>query len=284
VASAHHIPAGRPSSGTVLLVPEILEVELYRGLAEKALHRMITDAFMVDGRYGRGGTTQRRLKSALVGHTFTEARRRGKLMLLDTDGGPTLGVRFGMTGGLVVDGVEALDRLLYGPGVFDTKWVRASVTFADGGHLLMHDPRRFGSWELAPDENRLGPDALTVTLQELRAALVVPPTRTAGAAPLKARLLDQERLAGVGNLLVDEILWRADLDPGRREPLGDAELRTLHRVLRATLRQLGRRGGSHMGDLMEERRAGGRCPRDGAELRRATVGGRTTWWCPAHQH
>jgi formamidopyrimidine-DNA glycosylase len=106
----------------------------------------------------------------------------------------------------------------------------------------------------------------------------------AAAAPLKARLLDQERLAGVGNLLADEILWRAGLDPERRTPLSDAELRVLHRALRATLRQLGGRGGSHMGELMEQRHAGGRCPKDGTELRRATVGGRTTYWCPAHQH
>ncbi len=95
--------------------------------------------------------------------------------------------------------------------------------------------------------------------------------------------MDQARLAGVGNLLADEILWRAGLDPQRRDPLGDDEVRTLHKALRATLRQLGRRGGSHMGELMEERHAGGRCPRDGAALRTAAVGGRTTWWCPLHQ-
>jgi formamidopyrimidine-DNA glycosylase len=264
-------------------MPEILEVELYRGLAEKALHRTIQDVWMVDSRYGRGGTTSRRLKSALIGHSFTEARRRGKLLLLDTDDGPTLGVRFGMTGGLVVDGNEALDRLLYGPGIFGEKWVRARVTFADGGHLLLHDPRRFGSLELAPNEDRLGPDALTVTLAELGAALATNPGRAA-AAPLKARLLDQERLAGIGNLLVDEILWRAGLDPRRRSPLTDMELRDVHKALRATLRQLSRRGGSHMGELMAERRPGGRCPKDGTELSTATVGGRTTWWCPLHQH
>jgi formamidopyrimidine-DNA glycosylase len=264
-------------------VPEILEVELYRGLAEKALGRRITRAQMVDARYGRGGTTPRRLSSALVGRTFTEARRRGKLLLLDTDDGPTLGVRFGMTGGLVVDSQEALDRLLYGPGVFDEKWVRARVTFEDGGHLDLHDPRRFGSLEIAPDEDRLGPDALTATKAELTQALSITSGRVA-AAPLKARLLDQERLAGIGNLLADEMLWRAGLDPERRSPLTSAELAALHKALRATLRQLGGRGGSHMGDLMEERRVGGRCPMDGAELRRATVGGRTTYWCPEHQH
>jgi formamidopyrimidine-DNA glycosylase len=261
-------------------MPEILEVELYRALAEKAVGRPIERVWMVDGRYGRGGTTPRRLQSALAGHSFTAARRRGKLLLLDTDDGPTLGVRFGMTGGLVVDGAEALDRLIYGPGVFGDKWVRARVTFNDGGHLLLHDPRRFGSLELAPDEDRLGPDALTVTLPALRTALGPGGGRS---APLKARLMDQERLAGVGNLLADEMLWRAGLDPARRTPLSEAELRALHSSLRATLRQLGRRGGSHTGQLMEERHAGGRCPKDGAELRVAAVGGRTTWWCPVHQ-
>ena len=163
-------------------MPEILEVELYRALAEQALHRPIEKVWMVDARYGRGGTTPGRLRSALVGHTFTAARRHGKLMLLDTEG-PTLGVRFGMTGGLVVDGREALDRLQYGPGVFGKQWVRARVTFDDGGTLLVHDPRRFGSLELAPDESRLGPDALTVTRKELVTALSIPPGRAAGAAP-----------------------------------------------------------------------------------------------------
>jgi len=95
--------------------------------------------------------------------------------------------------------------------------------------------------------------------------------------------MDQERLAGVGNLLADEILWRAGLAPGRRAPLRDDELRALHEALRSTLRRLARRGGSHTGDLMEERHAAGRCPLDGAELRREQVGGRTSYWCPRHQ-
>jgi formamidopyrimidine-DNA glycosylase len=265
-------------------VPEILEVELYRSLAEQALGREVTGVWMVDARYGRGGTTPARLRSALVGRPFTAARRRGKLLLLDSDGGPTLGVRFGMTGGLVVDGHEALDRLRYGPGVFDEKWVRARVSFEDGGTLLVHDPRRFGSLQLAPDEGRLGPDALRVTRRQLEAALAIDPRRNGAAAPLKARLIDQERLAGVGNLLADEILWRADLDPQRRTPLRDDELGRLHATLRRTLRQLARRGGSHMGELMEVRHADGRCPRDGTPLRHATVGGRSTYWCQLHQH
>ncbi len=265
-------------------MPEILEVELYRAFAEQALDRPIVRTWMVDSRYGRGGTTPARLRAALVGHSFSAARRRGKLLLLDTTQGPTLGLRFGMTGGLVVDGHEALDRLRYGPGVFDEKWVRARITFSDGGNLQLHDPRRFGSLEIAPDEGRLGPDALTLSLRELRAALAIGPARNGTAAPLKARLMDQARVAGVGNLLADEILWRARLAPGRRTPLSEDELRTLHRGVRSTLRRLSRQGGSHTGDLMAERLPGGRCPLDGAELRREVVGGRTTYWCPAHQH
>ena len=264
-------------------MPEILEVERYRALAEKALHRPIKSGWMVDARYGRGGTTPHRLRAALAGRSFSATRRRGKLLLLDTDGGPTLGARFGMTGGLVVDGQQALDRLRYGPGVFDAKWVRARIGFDDGGHLLLHDPRRFGSLEVAPDESRLGPDALSLSLAELRSALAVLTQRMVPAAPLKARLMDQERIAGVGNLLADEILWRAGLDPERRTPLSEEELRALHKSLRTTLRLLDRRGGSHTGDLMEERLEGGHCPKDGAELRRAQVGGRTTFWCPVHQ-
>ena len=93
--------------------------------------------------------------------------------------------------------------------------------------------------------------------------------------------MDQERVAGVGNLLADEILWRAGLDPTRRTPLTDDELRVLHKELRATLRQLGRRGGSHMGELDGGARRRRAVSRDGTELRRETVGGRTTYWCPA---
>jgi formamidopyrimidine-DNA glycosylase len=96
--------------------------------------------------------------------------------------------------------------------------------------------------------------------------------------------MDQARLAGVGNLIADEVLWRAGLDPARPAGgLSPAELRRLHRHLGVGLAEMSERGGSHTGDLMEQRHPGGVCPRDGAALRRATVGGRTTWWCPVHQ-
>ena len=142
----------------------------------------------------------------------------------------------------------------------------------------MNDPRRLGGVELDPDEDALGPDALTISLAELQAAL------HRSAAPLKARLLDQAHIAGVGNLCADEVLWRAGLSPlrpsGRLKP---REVAHLHTEFLRTLADLSIRGGSHTGDLMPERRAGGHCPRDGKPLTRNTVGGRTSWCCPKHQ-
>ena len=83
-------------------------------------------------------------------------------------------------------------------------------------------------------------------------------------------------MAGIGNLIADELLWRAGLSPVRpASSLTPAELRRLHRHLVGTLGDVTARGGSHLGDLIEERHLGGRCPKDGTELVRATVGGRT---------
>jgi formamidopyrimidine-DNA glycosylase len=260
-------------------VPELIEVEAYRRLAETALGRRVDGVLAPDAWYLKGGTTAAVLAGALVGSRFVAARRRGKLLLLDADPGRiVVGLRFGMSGRLVVDGVAGVDRLRYAGAGLEDRYTRFAVNFAGGGSLAVSDPRRLGGVELDPDEDRLGPDAAGLDLAGLRRVLA------GAAAPLKARLLDQARVAGVGNLLADEVLWRAGLSPGRPAGgLSPAEVRRLHRHLAQVLVDLSERGGSHTGDLMGERRPGGRCPRDGAELRRDQVGGRTTWWCPRHQ-
>jgi formamidopyrimidine-DNA glycosylase len=256
-------------------VPELLEVESYRALAESALGRPITRVRTPDHWILKGATTPRLLR-ALVGRQFVSARRRGKLLLLDTDG-PTLGMRFGMTGVLEVDGAEGIDQLEYASPRREPRWVRFEVDFSDGGRLALRDARRLGGIELEPDERRLGPDAERITLAELRRALD-------SVAPLKARLMDQQRIAGLGNLLTDEVLWQAGIDPARvARSLSSDEQRRLHRHLRRTLSRLATRGGSHMGDLQEARQPGAHCPKDGAILERRTVGGRTTYSCPEHQ-
>jgi formamidopyrimidine-DNA glycosylase len=255
----------------------MLEVERYRELAARVVGRSIARVRTPDRWILKHGATPVQLR-ALVGSTFQAARRRGKLLLLDTVDGPTLGLRFGMTGVLEVDGAEGVDQLQYASARREPRWVRFEITFGDGGRLALRDPRRLGGVELDPDEEALGPDALDVTPGQLRVALD-------SASPLKARLMDQHHLAGLGNLLTDEVLWRASLDPARpARSLTPAEQRRLHRQLQRTLELLGRRGGSHMGDLQEARVRGATCPRDGAELLRRTIGGRTTYSCPLHQH
>ncbi len=259
-------------------MPEILEVEAARKVLEaRALEREIAQVHAPDLWFLKRGTTPAALRHTLVGNAFTAARRRGKQIVLDTrDPDVRLGVHLGMSGRVLVDDEEAGDPLIYASNLRTPKWHRFGVHFGDGGDFMLRDPRRLGAVELDPDESRLGPDALTLTLKQLDAALG---RRT---APVKAVLMDQARVAGLGNLLVDESLWRAGIDPARRADELDAEeRRRLHKEIRSTVRTLGRRGGSHTGDMPRELDVP--CPRDGTPLHRRKVAGRTTYTCPAHQ-
>lgn len=256
----------------------MIEVEMYRRVAHLALGQVIARVLAPDAWYLKGGATARSLRFALHGATITGTRRRGKLLLIDTDG-PTLGLRFGMTGRLVLDGHAPIERLEYASGRSEPSWVRFALGFEAMGDLELVDPRRLGGVLLEPDESRLGVDAADVGPAQLCTML------GASRAPLKAWLLDQGHLAGIGNLLADEILWRAGLDPSRpASSLAPREAGRLHRHLQATISELAARGGSHTGDLQVARAPGATCPRDGAPLQRRTVGGRTTYSCPRHQH
>src|SRR5262245_63080830 len=181
-----------------------------------------------------------------------------------------------MTGRLLVDGSASIDQLLYSSGRDVAVWDRFALRFSDGSDLRVRDPRRLGGVVLDPDEDRLGADALTLTPAELDTAL------GASTAPLKARLLDQARVAGIGNLLADELLWRAGLDPDRPAGgLSGPERDALHASIRDVLVDLGARGGSHTGDVRQAAALDGLCPRDGTPLGRRTGGGGTTGDSPA---
>jgi formamidopyrimidine-DNA glycosylase len=260
-------------------VPEGIEIERYRQVADRAVDRTVATVSAPDAWFLKRGLTAPALTAALVGRTITAARRRGKLLLLDTSSrGPVLGLRFGMTGRLIVDGRQGIDELEYGSSRALAAWDRFALGFEGGGELRLNDPRRLGGVELDPDERALGPDMFAIRPRELAAALA------GSAAPLKARLMDQSRVAGLGNLLTDEILWRAGLDPARPAgSLDEREVRRLHRTMRVVLEELLDAGGSHLGRLQAARMRGGMCPRDGTPLERRTVGGRTTYSCPRHQ-
>jgi formamidopyrimidine-DNA glycosylase len=258
-------------------VPELIEVEFYRRAAAQTIGRRIEEIHAPDDWYIKVAEPSI-VREILLGRTILGARRRGKLLMIDTDG-PVLGLRFGMTGRLLVDGVAPIERLVYSSDRSDPGWWRFGLTLADGGGLAIVDPRRLGGVELDPDEDRLGPDTTTVGLTAFRRVVA------GSQAPVKARLMDQSRLAGVGNLICDEVLWRAGIDPARPAgELDDKEVKRLHRALRSTIALMTERGGSHTGDLQGERKRDGRCPKCGTDLDRRTVGGRTTYSCPVHQH
>ncbi len=261
-------------------MPEILEVESYRALADQLVGATITKGW-ADAYVAKKLTSPAAWAKTVKGLTITGTSRRGKLMLIETSG-PELGMRFGMTGVLLIDHDAGIDGLFYGPPTYKEEWIWGGLAFSDGRKLLMHDPRRLARFEINPDLNDLGPDALSLTRREFDDVVRI--NRGEGPA-IKARLLDQSVVAGVGNLLGDEMLFRAGIDP--RTPTGTLSKDERDRLFRAfgqTMRTLKKRGGSHLGDHMYGRHPSGVCPLDGGEMRSATIGGRTTYWCSKHQN
>ena len=273
-------------------MPELPEVESARKVIEESgLDRRIAD---VDDRdtYECRPHAPGDLRKALVGRTLTAAHRRGKSMWCDTSdsgpgGGPALGIHLGMSGRIFISAPGGGGDVAVGgdyagprpqPGQGKEEWYRFTLDFEDGGQLRLFDKRRLGRVRLDPDLDALGPDAGEIGRDEFRERV------GRGTAPLKARLLDQSVLAGIGNLLADEVLWRSRMSP--RRPAGELrteELDELRRELRAGIRHAVKHGGVHTGEVIPHRTNGGHCPRCGAEMVRATVGGRTTWWCSAEQ-
>jgi formamidopyrimidine-DNA glycosylase len=249
-------------------VPELPDVERARRQIEAgALHRRI--AGVQDGdTYVSRPHAPGEIADALVGRELVSVHRRGKAMWCETSGeGPVLGLHLGMAGRIAID-EEPSER----------GWDRFVLRFEDGGTLALRDRRRLGRARLEPDIDRLGPDAADVGRDQFRALV------GRGRAPVKARLMDQAVMSGIGNLMADEILWRARIDPRRAAgDLSDPELDRLRREMRAIIRISVRRGHAGVSEVIDERRRGGHCPRCGAEMAWATVGGRTTFWCPNEQ-
>jgi formamidopyrimidine-DNA glycosylase len=267
-------------------MPELPEVESARAVIErKGLGRLIVDVDDSDTFVCRPHAPGE-IRHALLGGELVSAMRRGKSMWCGTDAslGVTLGIHLGMSGKIVIadaNGAE-VDGGDYwegrrAPG--DYRWGRFSLTFADGGRLMLVDPRRLGRVRLNPPIEQLGPDAQLITPAQFRAALAAGST-----APVKARMMDQHRIAGIGNLLADEILWRARIHPAQPvDTLTAAEQTRLLRATRDAIRTALRDGGVHTLAIIPYRHQGAACPRDHAPMRTAPVDGRTSWWCSAEQ-
>jgi formamidopyrimidine-DNA glycosylase len=246
-------------------MPELPEAERARTVLESVMDRRIVAVDDHDTYVCRPHSPGE-IDGALRGHTFVRALRRGKFLWLETEDGPTLGLHLGMTGHIVVD-PDAIER-----------WDRFTVRFEDGGAFVLRDKRRLGRAVLNPDFSHVGPDAALVGRDEFRRLI------GRGRTPVKARLLNQGAISGVGNLLADEALWLARISPRRvTSELSTEDLDRLRRELRRAVRAAIRDGGVHTGRFVATRARAGNCPRDGHPLERATIGGRTTYWCPACQ-
>ena len=272
-------------------MPELPEVETARRLiADLALGRRIVGVDDADTFVCRPHSPGE-LRDALTGRMLTAAHRRGKTMWCETSGldgspepGPDLGIHLGMSGRIVVTAQDGWVAEGGDPPGRDAQprkaeWDRFTLEFADGGRLALFDKRRLGRIVLNPDIEALGPDAAEITLAGFRAMM------SRGTIAVKARLLDQSKLAGVGNLLADEILWQAKISPATPvNRLQRKDVDRLYRALRSVLAAaLAAGGGAHTGDVIAARRPGGSCPRCGAEMVHGTVGGRSTWWCSREQ-
>ncbi len=277
-------------------MPELPEVETARSAIERAgLDRVITEVDDTDTYFCRPHRPGE-IRDAVVGRRLTAVFRRGKTMWCETSGvgrartpGPVLGLHLGMSGHLLITGAdggltEGGDWMngrygrLEDTGKDLSRWDRFTITFAGGGTLRLFDPRRLGRVRLDPDLEALGPDAQQITRADFAERI------GRSRAPVKARLLDQSVVAGVGNLLADETLWQAKISPRRpADELDPAELNRLHRALRTATAAAIKHGGVHTGEIIAFRKTGRHCPRCGTEMTQATVGGRTTWWCPQDQ-
>lgn len=257
-------------------MPELLEIEMYRRGAAPLVGRTFASVDAPDDWYLKGIDGEA-ITNALVGAKIESLDRVGKLMLIETSAG-TIGLRFGMTGILMVDEDPVIDELEYSSKRLDASWNRFGAEFVGGGSMAMNDPRRLGGVEIDPDLSKLGPDAWSITRETLGDLFGRYKVAT------KALLLNQKRIAGLGNLLVDELLWRSGVSPLRpANEVDEDRVDELFAELAPMLDELYGRGGSNCGDHFPERGDHGRCPRDGTEMTHNTVGGRSTWWCRRHQ-
>jgi formamidopyrimidine-DNA glycosylase len=279
-------------------MPELPEVEtIRRDLTPRITGRTIVDAWVAPNapRLVQGETAAR-FRRRIAGRAVRELDRRGKYLLVRLDGGLTWIVHLRMTGGLIHlpagrqgsrGGREALGG--------EARFLRARFTLDDGSELCYADLRKLGTMWLVDDEaavvGKLGPEPLSeaFTPDELRARLAK------RAAPVKAVLLDQTAVAGIGNIYADEALFAAGIRPSKpARRLTRPAVERLYAAVREVLAEALADRGSSFRDYVDAegeqgmhqlrvkvfRRTGEPCYVCGAAIKRVKVGGRSTHYCP----
>ena len=278
-------------------MPELPEVETVRAQLEPVLTgRRFERVEIRDPRLVRPYEPAE-VAAELEGERVAAVERRGKYLIFRFESGRVLLIHLRMTGNLRHGrGLPEVTQDL-----LDDPHRRAVVRLDDGSDVAYRDVRRFGTWLLLePGElepylaAKVGDEPLDVLFTAARLGERLARRR----APVKAALLDQRTLAGMGNIYVDEALWRARINPLRpAESLDRNELRRLHRGIRGALEHGIARQGSTLrnyalpdgasGSMQHELRVYGRggepCDRCGTPIVKTRVAGRGTWFCPTCQ-
>lgn len=280
-------------------MPELPEVEtIKKDLAPRVKRRMIEEAVICPDpqgerllrRYPSAKLFIRRLKRKKI----VSLKRRAKYLLFELDSGDILIIHLGMSGRLLL---SAARREL-------PAYTRFFLKLSGNDRLYFIDPRKFGEAYLFSEKRgdklvnpfRLGPEPLerNFTPEKLRDILL--PRKSV----VKSILLDQNAIAGLGNIYSDEVLFRARIHPLRRcSTLGPEEVADLHtairKVLKEAIRQRGTtaadgryrdgmgRAGKFQSRLIVYQRKGELCPQCGGAIKSAKVGGRTAHFCPCCQ-
>jgi len=250
--------------------------------------------------------TTRKLRPLIIGkrilnfnRRILNIERRGKAILIHLSGGKILGFHQRMTG-----------KLLIVPRGWKDKHTRFAAKLSSGKDLVFHDVRKFGIvWygeakKVMSDQyfKTLGPDALRISLESFREILKgnnpLNPPYFKGETKIKPFLLNQKNLAGIGNIMADEILWRAKIYPKREvRSLNRSEVRNLWKSIKFILNRSIKLGGSSMRDWLhpdgdkggyfEKRcvydREGKKCFRCGRKISRKKIAGRSSYYCPSCQ-
>ncbi|MGZ9812147.1 Fpg/Nei family DNA glycosylase [Pseudoroseicyclus sp. H15] len=258
-------------------MPELPAAEANRRRVEAgALNRTIAGLTVDDPGPMTMPTTAEQKR--LVGTQFTQARRYGKYVFLGSASGPWLVISLGMTG--IIETYDEAD------GAPD--YAKLTVTFEGDRRLAYICPRKFGDVYLAEsveafvEEHKLGPDALEVSKEEFAERV------GASKSAIKTAMIDQSRVAGIGNLWSDEALYRVGLLPSvPANKLGDNRLGDLHAAAQEVMQTAVDTPGApkSLPDdwLVHHRKPGAACPRCGGTIRKKNIGGRSAYFCETHQ-
>ena len=263
-------------------MPELAEVEWYRKQWNAGLGEVIVDLSLHARKRVFRGANTRELKRRLIGERFLRSSARGKRMLFQFSGDNWLGIHLGMTGKIHF----ALAN--FGPGKHDHLVLlqrESALVFTDSrqfGRIRFHHGRDEPVWWKSKIPEIVSPKFDRKFLDQF--------LDRHRKAPIKAVLLMQHGFSGIGNWMADEILWRAKLLPSRvaaelNHSRRAALLRETRFVARRSLETLGKDySDPPHGWLIHQRwKRSGLCPIHRTALRRATIGGRTTAWCPRCQ-